>query len=234
MRLSSRTIAFVRTSAPEAFATASGSAPSPVVSETKTGAGLAPAPAGGGRRRLRRRAGAGGSSEAAAPVSVACLRAAAASGASVAWKDRSSDRPAYTPPSSGSTSRSTISTPRREPMYSVTDTSPASARRGDSSLARATPSGGDDPGRGELVQVGGHAHELPAGQRAHRAPGVDGGRGDAGRDQVAAQADRGDQLDAFRPPGEERLGPLVHRHPGDVRRGQLPAQPGRAFQDRDP
>ena len=44
VRLSSRTIAFVRTSAPEALATVSGSAPIPVVSETKTGAGLAAGP----------------------------------------------------------------------------------------------------------------------------------------------------------------------------------------------
>src|SRR3984885_2451753 len=47
VRLSSRTIALVRTSAPEALATASGSAPIPVVSETKTGAGLAAVPAAG-------------------------------------------------------------------------------------------------------------------------------------------------------------------------------------------
>src|SRR5580693_7276856 len=74
VRLSSRTIAPVRTSAPEALATASGSAPSPLVSVTKSGAGLAlpgafasPAPAagtlllsGGGP------AGGGGSSGAAA------------------------------------------------------------------------------------------------------------------------------------------------------------------------
>ena len=159
VRLSSRTIAFVRTSAPEALATASGSAPIPVVSETKSGAGLPLAPAGApgawvlaaaawpaaGGLLLLSAVGAGGSSEAAAPVRVACPRVAAASGASVARKDRSSDRPAYTPPSSGSTSRSTISAPRREPMYSATDTSPASAGRGDSSLARATPSGETTP-----------------------------------------------------------------------------------------
>ena len=149
VRLSSRTIAPVRTSAPEDFARASGSAPIPLVSETKTGAGgpAAPPRPGGppavaplagvppavvpsaGRLLPWPAAGAGGSSDAAAPVRVGCARAAAASGASVAWKDRSSERPAYTPPSSGSTSRSTISTPRREPMYSVTDVSPASAGR---------------------------------------------------------------------------------------------------------
>ena len=40
VRASSRTIAFTRTSAPDALATASGSAPSPVVRVTKTGAGF--------------------------------------------------------------------------------------------------------------------------------------------------------------------------------------------------
>ncbi len=149
VRLSSRTIAFVRTSAPEAFARAPGSAPSPVVSETKTGAGFAAAPPAGipaagepaaGGLSLSAAGGAGGRSDAAASVSVACPRAAAARGASVAWKDRSSDRPAYTPPSSGSTSRSTTSTPSRAPMYSVTEVSASSAGPGGSFLARATPS----------------------------------------------------------------------------------------------
>src|SRR5215475_16093580 len=40
VRASSRTTALTRTSAVEALATASGSAPSPVASDTKTGAGL--------------------------------------------------------------------------------------------------------------------------------------------------------------------------------------------------
>jgi hypothetical protein len=72
-------------SAPDAFANASGSEPSPVVSVTKIGA------AGLGAEGW---VGAGGRSEAAASVSVACLGTAAASGASVAWKERSSERPA--------------------------------------------------------------------------------------------------------------------------------------------
>ena len=93
VRVSSRTIALTRTSAPEALATASGSAPSPVVRVTKIGDGflLLSARVAGGRRLG---VGAGGSSAAAASVSVGWVRAAAASGASVAWKDRSSERPA--------------------------------------------------------------------------------------------------------------------------------------------
>ena len=213
------TIAFVRTSAPEALATASGSAPTPGVSETKTGAGWRRVPPHrkespptacccyqrrtvGGRRRLKQRGGRPRSGWRARAPRPRAVRA---------WprKDRSSDRPMYTPPSSGSTSRSTTSTPRREPMYSVTDTSlgpplpPVTQTR---SWPAATP-GKARPRRSRRARsrVGGHAYELPA--RAASAsgkasPGVDGGRGDTSGHQVAAEADRGDQLDAFRPPGE--------------------------------
>ena len=91
VRVSSRTIALTWMSAPEALATASGSAPSPVVRVTKSGAGF---PCCYPRRRVGACAAAGGSSAAAASVSVGWVRAAAASGASVAWNDRSSERPA--------------------------------------------------------------------------------------------------------------------------------------------
>src|ERR1700677_4813764 len=103
VRLSSRTIALTRTSAPEAFATASGSAPRPVVSVTKIGDGFLLLSCGEGTHEGTAEgteAGAadgaetGGRSEVTASVSVACLGAAAASGASVAWKERSSERPA--------------------------------------------------------------------------------------------------------------------------------------------
>src|SRR5215468_3858012 len=87
VRASSRTLALTRTSAVEALATASGSAPIPVVSETKTGAG--PLLLSGAEL-----SGAGESREAAASVKVGCVLAAAASGASVASKDSSSERPA--------------------------------------------------------------------------------------------------------------------------------------------
>src|SRR5215469_1681456 len=132
VRVSSRTIAPVLMSAFDALASASGSAPRPVPSVTNNGAagvGLDEAGAGGG------------SSAAAASVSAWCFLAAAASGPRVAWKDSSSLRPAYTPPSSGSTSLSTISAPSRAPMYPVTETSSSpAAASGVSRRARATPS----------------------------------------------------------------------------------------------
>jgi hypothetical protein len=83
--------------------------------------------------------------------------------------------------------------------------------------------GGDDAGGGQLVDVGGNPHELPARQRAHRAPGIDRGRRDAGRDEVGGETRRVNEPDAFGAAGEQRLGPLVHRHPGDIGRRQLPA-----------
>src|SRR5580698_10922516 len=94
VRRSSRTIALTRTSAPDAFATASGSEPSPVVSVTKIGAGFLLLSSVGDAGDAGDDTGAGDRSEAAASVSVACLGVAAASGASVAWKERSSERPA--------------------------------------------------------------------------------------------------------------------------------------------
>src|SRR6516164_7462345 len=80
VRVSSRTMALTRTSAVEALARASGSAPIPVVSETNTAAG--PLLLSGAELSA-----AVGSSEVAASVRVGCSQAAAASGASVASKD---------------------------------------------------------------------------------------------------------------------------------------------------
>src|SRR5450432_4279485 len=59
----------------------------------------------------------------------------------VARSDSSSARPAYTPPSSGSTSRSTTSPPRRAPTYALTDTSSPTSVAGStrSRAARTTP-----------------------------------------------------------------------------------------------
>ncbi len=104
VRASSRTIALARSSAPDAAARAAGSVPSPPARVLNTGGrgADAPGPSAGG-----------GSSAAAAADSVPWWRDAAARAGSVASKDSSSDRPAYTPPSSGLTSRSTTSWPNR-------------------------------------------------------------------------------------------------------------------------
>src|SRR5215472_11906316 len=83
VRVSSRTMALTRTSAFEALATASGSAPIPVVSETNSGAGfLLLSDAGLSGAAGSRLSGVAGSSEVTASVKVGCCLAAAASGAS--------------------------------------------------------------------------------------------------------------------------------------------------------
>src|SRR6201999_1122241 len=97
VRASSRTVARVRTVAPDAAATAAGSAPRPLVKVVKT--------AGRGGGGPDSAGGAGGSRDAAASDRARCDPAAAASGPRVASNDSSSDRPAYTPPSSGAAHR---------------------------------------------------------------------------------------------------------------------------------
>ena len=211
-------------SAPDALATASGSAPSPVVSETKTGAGV-----GRGRRD-----GAGGEQR--------CDRA----GQRVVLARRGGER------REGRGERQVFGPARVHAAEQRVDqpvddlgAEPGADVLGDGDVAGLSGQlglvprprdalGGDDPGGRKLVQVGGHAHELPAGQRPHRAPGVDGGRGDAGRDKGVAKADCGDQLRALRPPGEQGLCPLVDGNPGDIGGSQLPADATRALEDGDP
>ena len=105
VRSIARTIEPVRRSAADAAATAGTSDASPPGRLTKTGAG-GPSP---------RAAAALSSSPAAASVTGWPSRVAAASAGMVASNDSWSDRPAYTPPSSGSTSRSTTSGPSRAP-----------------------------------------------------------------------------------------------------------------------
>src|SRR5215469_8940537 len=90
VRSSARTIALVRMSAFDALAIASGSVPRPVVSVTNTGAGAS-------RFLLLSADGAGSGGSRAATASVSrpgWVFVAAASGASVAWKESSSLRPA--------------------------------------------------------------------------------------------------------------------------------------------
>ncbi len=59
----------------------------------------------------------------AAAITEACSLSCAANAGIVAWTDNSSVRPAYTPPSSGSTRRSRSSGPSRSPMSVPTATS---------------------------------------------------------------------------------------------------------------
>ena len=169
---SSRTIALVRSCAPDAAATAGGSVPRPPVSVVKTGGGAAGGPGRGG-----------GSSEAAAAASDAWRRDASASPGRVASKDSSSDRPAYTPPSSGLTSRSTTSWPNRADTKLATGTSASRAVAGSSGsrLARASPAADSTPLRPSAARSPGTPMNCRAGSgcipprlqiRAATAPGL--------------------------------------------------------------
>ena len=224
----------VRSCAPDAAATAAGSEPSPLASEVNIGGRAVEPPPPGPRRAVA--AGGGGSSEAAASASDARSRDAWARPGSVASNDSSSERPAYTPPSSGSTSRSTTSGPNRPAMYPATGTSPSRrvAGRPGSWPARSRPVARQQAGSGQVAEVRGHAHVLPGGQPPHRAPAPDPRRRGAGQHQAIGQAGRPDQVRPLRPAGQQRFGAHVHGAAGHLGDLQLPARPVRAFQQNGP
>ena len=217
-------MALVRTTAPLAAASAGGSVPSPPASVVKTGAGRAGPDDGSA-------AGGGGMSDAAASVSERWPCAAFASGASVASKDRSSHRPAYTPPSSGSTSRSTTSAPSRA-AYPAADRDVLAGlllRQAEILLRARQAAGRQDSARGKVIQVGRHAHELPPWQRPDRPAGPDPGRRRAGYLQLPVQAELADQASAFRAARQQRLRAVVHRDTRDLGYRELAAEPRRAL-----
>ena len=114
--------------------------------------------------------------------------------------------------------------PSRAATNSATETSSSGAGCGDLGAGPGDALSESTPVRGQLVEVGGHAHHR-AGQRAQRAAGPD-ARGDGGRvDQVEAQ--RAGQVDRLGTTVEHRLGADVHGHPGDLGTAQLAADRGR-------
>ena len=144
-----------------------------------------------------------------------------------------SARPAYTPPSSGSTSRSTTSSPKRSPTSAPTATSRSAPARGASRL------GG---GAGETV-VGEQAGQRPgstgtpssvrpasgaAGPRPAAAAGVVGWTNAVPEAELARSAPR-----ASGRPASTDSAPRVHRDPGH-RRCQLAAPARPAALDDDP
>ena len=126
-------------------------------------------------------------------------------------------RPAYTPPSSGSTSRSVTSSPNRAATRSPTVTSPStgstrSSRRPGQSL------GGEHPTVGQLVEVERCAHQA-ARQRTQRAAGPDPGASLGGVDDL--EAERTGQVDALGAAVQHRLRADVDDHPADRPAPQL-------------
>ena len=157
----SRTVAPVRTVAPPAAASAAGSRPTPPRSPAKTGRGRRPGRQCAAAARVRERS--------RSSSATSCGTAARAE-ISRAW-------PAYTPPSSGSTSRSTTSLPRRSSTRSPTLTSVAAelGRRQDGVQARpGQPLAESTPSR--RAARGRPAHPSRA---RHRHAGARGSRGAA-------------------------------------------------------
>ena len=179
---SSRTVAPVRISAPDdAAATAAGSRPTPPRGAPNTGAVL---PGGVGGRPAGARGG-----EQRALLAARAARAAAR----VASRDSSSARPAYTPPSSGSTSRSTTARPSRAATNRPTETSSPIRVRGQPAVERdpGRAPAGEQPAGGQRAQVAGDAHH---GRRRQRRAGRRGSRRRrvvrGGVLEVVAEADR--------------------------------------------
>ena len=86
---------------------------------------------------------------------------------------RCTARSAYTPRSSGETSRSTTSGPRRRPTYSPIEMSLADAVVGGSTWSSgscASAAGEQHPAARQRAEVGGHAHDEPGRQRRRRSP----------------------------------------------------------------
>ena len=197
-RASSRTGASVRTPIPRSSASRRGSRPSPPSIPANTGS----ADAGG--------------TAAAAASSEPCSRSSETTGGTAANDERLLACPAYTPPSSGSASRSTTSGPRREPRNSATETSASPSGWPSRLVAGALETVvGQHAGRGQAVQVQRNAEQRPR-QRAERAarPHL---RGPGDRVHEVDPELRG-ETDRLGPAREHRLRADVDLHAGD--RGQ--------------
>ena len=129
VRRSSRTPASVRTVKPPSLASASVSAAIPPARPAKTGTSEA------------------GGTVAAARTSDGSRSSSATTCGTVARTDSARACPAYTPPSSGSTSRSTTSSPSRSATNAATETSSSGAGAVTSARARAMPPSESTPVR---------------------------------------------------------------------------------------
>ena len=137
--------------------------------------------------------------------------------------------PAYTPPSSGSTSRSTTSSPSLVATSSPTEmsSSSASGRPGDSCAEPLEPGVAQHTGGGDLLDVRGHPHHRSR-QRPQLAPGPD--RGGGGGGVSLGQPELRHQVHAFGPARQHRLGADIDAHPRDLAGHQLAADVRRALQ----
>ena len=227
VRASPRTMAPVRTAAPEAAATAAGSVPSPPASVVNTGDGMPriQAPAGRIRQQRSRRLGQGG-----VLARLCCQRGQGG-------LEGQFLRPAGVDPGEKRIHQAVhhlLAEPGRHERGHRHVAVPVGGRKAEVLPCPGHAVAGHQPGAGQLGQVGGHAQHLTAGQRAHLAPAPDPRRRGARPDQLAAEASRGGQPGALGAAGEQRLRALIHRDPGDLADAELAAEPRRAFQHGDP
>ena len=135
--------------------------------------------------------------------------------------------PALMPPTSGSTRRSTTSSPNRARSSGADGHVLGRGDEGRVEVAPrpAEPCGGDDAGAGQRVEVGGHAEHQALGQRAQGAAAPHVGAPDGRGDELAVEAQLAAQLDALGHPGEEGVGRLVEHAAVERGRAELAADP---------
>ena len=215
LRASSRTMAPVRTSAPEAAARAGGSAPRPPCRVVNTaGRAGVPGPPCAGRFRRRgwqqrgRRAGQRG------------MRAGRLGQAGQRRLEGQFLRPPGVHPAEQRVDEP-VHDLRAEPGPHVPGHRDVAVPVGRGQIrlpaGPVQPVGREQPGPAQLPGIRGHAHELPGGQPVHRPPAPDPGRGGPRRHQLVAQPGRPDQSRALGPAGQQRLGSHVHGVPRDAR-----------------
>ena len=133
--------------------------------------------------------------------------------------------PAYTPPRSGSTRRSTTSSPNRPATRSPTEMSPSSSSGGSvgSSRTRARPPSERTPERSRSsTSSGTPISERGSGRRSPRVQTA----GPRGRGVDDLEVELAGEVDPLGASVEHRLGADVDGHPRDLGQPQLAAEPG--------
>ena len=186
-----------------------------------------------GEHRPGRRAGPTSVTARAAATSDPPASRRAASFPIVARRDNASARPAYTPPSNGSTSRSATSSPSRPRTSAPTDTSSVSGAiggRAGSAATASSPAAVSTPDARSGLERGRDTEHRP-GRKGMVAPGgPHPGRRRRRRDALVGQAEGRDEVGALGAGGQQRLGSDVDREPRDLRDLQLAADPRRGLE----
>ena len=176
------------------------------------------------RRRSRRRGGQlrgwlGARPASSDPPSVSAWARAG----TVACRDSRSARPAYTPPSSGSTSRSTTSGPNRSETSRPTAMSSVIGANSASSSAaiRANVVSENRPAARAALEIAGHSHHRPGRDRTQPARRPDPRRAGQRRHASVPEPGRVDQFQTLGPAREHGFRADIDRMPGQGRGTQL-------------